>query len=718
MLFTMKKTVTFKISILRTFLFLLTLGMLSISINFYVSSKNIAFDFVETVVKGAASEITARITHYLRSPALQGQAISSFLRKNPPENLMQIHEKIWEHLWEQLLIFDQLESFSVSDTFGNYIQVRRDSQQDLLGNQYESGFVTRYINRMRVPAEEKWFYRDKNYQILKTKDASAEFDPRTRKWFKNIEPEKRIYWTDTYIFNTTKKLGISISYPISYNAENTINAVANLNIPLDNLSHFLAEQKLTKNSLVFITNDKGLLIAYPEQERLLKRTPDGQPIKNNKEEFEVSSVNDLEIDWISDIYSVYQKDKKNISFTTTTQNKNYIARIIDLPETILPNWTIFIIIPEEDLLEGVHGSLRQTIIIVFIIFCVVIIFVIIFANRITRPLVTLAEQTKKLKNFELDDFENAKSVIYEIKLVSDSMASMVQGLQSFRRYVPAALVRDLIAAGKEAKLGESDESELTILFSDIQGFTTISENMSSQELMLHLSDYFEHLSNIIMEEHGTIDKYIGDAIMAFWGAPQKLPNAAYLACKSALRCQTRLKILNKQWIENNKPPMFTRMGIHTGKTVVGNVGSQYRMNYTAIGDTTNLASRLEGTNKLYGTQIIISENTYQKVAEQFLCRPLDIVAVKGKTIGIKVYELVADKREPISEETLQFCHEFGHGFELYLKQDWEHALFIFEMLKKHYPDDLSIKLFIERCHYFKQSPPPPDWNGSITLHEK
>jgi|WetSurMetagenome_2_1015567.scaffolds.fasta_scaffold03601_5 adenylate cyclase len=714
----MKKTITLKISILRAFLFLITLTVLSITTNFYISSKNISFELAETITRETAYKITERIAHYLRSPALQAQVISSFLRKKPPKNIMQIHEQLWEQLWEQLLIFDQLESLSVSDTFGNYIQVRRDSQEDSLGSEYDFGLVTRYINRMVQPTEEQWFYRDNNYQILKTKSAGAEFDPRIRKWFKNTKPEKRIYWTDTYIFNTTKKLGISISYPVSYFENDHIDGVVNLNIPLNHLSHFLSEQKLTKNSLVFIANNKGNLIAYPNQERLIKRDQYGELLKNQEGEFQISKIHDLGIKWVDDVYNTYLKNKQNFSFMTTTDHKNYLARVIDLPEAILPDWTIFIIIPEDDIMEEVYLSLNKTIIIALIIFCISLISVVLFANRVTRPLVALANQTQKIKNFELENVKHINSIIYEIKLMSDATFSMVQGLQSFRRYVPAALVRELINVGKAATLGASDETELTILFSDIQGFTTISENMQAQELMLHLSDYFEHLSNIIMEEHGTIDKYIGDAIMAFWGAPQKLPNAAYFACKSALRCQIKLKILNNQWVENNKPPMVTRIGIHTGMTVVGNLGSQYRMNYTVIGDSVNLASRLEGTNKLYGTQIIISEATYQQVAEYFLCRPLDIVTVKGKKIGVKIYELVADRSEFITKEQLRFCYDFECGFGSYLKQDWKAAVAIFETLEKQYPNDLSIKLFLERCQTFQTYPIPADWNGVFALHEK
>ncbi len=706
-MFPMKKTVTFKISILRAFLFLLTLTVLSISTNFYFSSKRTSLELVEKIVKETTDKITERIAYYLHSPALQGQVLSSLLRKKPTENVIKIREKLWEQMWEQLLIYEQLESFSIADKFGNYVQVRRD----------DKGLATRYIDRTKKIPEEKRLNRDNNYQILDIKNLEGSYDPRVRKWYKNTGSEPHIYWTDTYIFKTTQKLGISISYPVVYH-NNEVEAVVNLNIPLDNLSHFLANLKVTNNSLVFIVNKDHKLIAYPEIARLLKKDQQGNLIRDEDGEFQVATVQDLDIPHITEIYNAYLEKKQGDIFTVINNEKKYLVKTVDLPKNILPDWTIITIIPEKNLMEGVYASLEITIIIALVIFCIGIVFVIIFANRITKPLVALANQTKKIKDFELDDFKQIKSVIYEIKLMSDAAFSMVQGLQSFRRYVPAALVRELINAGKEAKLGASDELELTILFTDIQGFTSISESMKAQDLMLHLSNYFEHLSSIIMEEHGTIDKYIGDAIMAFWGAPQKLPNAAYLTCRAALRCQKTLKILNNQWIIDKKPTMFTRMGIHTGTTVVGNLGSQYRMNYTIIGDSANLASRLEGINKLYGTQIIISETTYQQISEQFICRPLDIVAVKGKKIGIKIYELIAEKSEQISEETVQFCREFERGFEAYLKQDWNGALLIFEALEKEHPEDLSVKLFIERCYAFQQHPVPIDWNGSIVLHEK
>jgi len=694
----MKKAITFKISVLRTFLFLLGLTAFSITANFYMGSKKITLGLADQLMKETAQKMVEKTMYYLYAPALQTKSLATLLKESAPENLMKVHEQLWKQMWAQLLIFPQLESIVMADLMGNYVQARRFPE-----------LATRYIDRTKQPAEEKWFYRNIKYDLLDIENGKATYDPRERPWYKKTQPEPRIYWTDTYIFNTTKEIGISISYPVSYQSNRTIDAIVSLNVPLQKLSHFLAEQKVSKNGLVFIVNKEGELIAYPDRSRLIKQHENG--------DLDLVHINELKKDWINDVYNLYLKTGKT-TLSTTTEGKNYLSNIIDFPETTLLNWKIVVIIPEEDLLGSVNSLLWEVILISLGIFLIGSMFVVLFANRITKPIVALTNQTKKIQNFELDDFEQVQSSIYEIKLMNNSIFSMVQGLQSFRRYVPAALVRQLINAGQEAKLGACEETELTILFTDIKDFTTISENMKAQDLMLHLSDYFEYLSNIIMDDRGTIDKYIGDAIMAFWGAPIKLENAPYLACKAALNCQKKLDNLNEQWRKENKPPMITRMGIHSGITMVGNLGSQDRMNYTIIGDSVNLASRLEGINKYYGTKIIISESVYLQVSTQFLCRPLDIVAVKGKRIGVKVYELVADKNELIAEETQQFCNHFTEGFNAYLKQDWETAVGIFEILQQQYPNDVSVKRFIERCQTFQQQPLPADWNGITSMHEK
>src|SRR3990167_996157 len=217
---------------------------------------------------------------------------------------------------------------------------------------------------------------------------------------------------------------------------------------------------------------------------------------------------------------------------------------------------------------------------------------------------------------------------------------MKQSLRSFQKYVPAALVRQLIKLGTAAEVG-GEKKSMAFLFSDIRDFTTISERLNPSDLAKYICDYFDALSSIIIANRGTIDKYIGDAIMAFWGAPLPEADPCRQAAKSALECVRRLENLNEKWQLEGRPELFTRFGIHVGDAIVGNFGSSERLNYTAIGDVTNTASRLEGINKIYGTQILVSDAVYRVIKEQFVLRLVDCVILKGKNEPSYIYELIA-----------------------------------------------------------------------------
>jgi adenylate cyclase len=240
--------------------------------------------------------------------------------------------------------------------------------------------------------------------------------------------------------------------------------------------------------------------------------------------------------------------------------------------------------------------------------------------------------------------------------------------------------------------------------------------------MIHLSEYFDELTGIVLDGNGTIDKYIGDAIMAFWGAPDADKLQALHACKTALLCQKRLLDLNRKWVFENIPPFYTRIGLHAGDAIVGNLGSSERMNYTVLGDTVNLAARLEGVNKLYGTNIIISDAVFREVEDFAIVRPIDIVSVKGKNEGVAIYELVAlQGTDPLllpSTEQVEFCENFKKGYSLYHKQQWDEAISVFKNMALRYPNDLPIKMYIERCKEFKNSPPRENWDGINHLHTK
>jgi len=214
--------------------------------------------------------------------------------------------------------------------------------------------------------------------------------------------------------------------------------------------------------------------------------------------------------------------------------------------------------------------------------------------------------------------------------------------QTFSKFVSKSVVDELLKDPSKIKLG-GDKKILTVLFSDIRGFTSISERLTPEELVEHLNIYLQSMTDTIIKYDGTLDKYIGDAIMAFWGAPIEMENHALNACKSAIEMMDALKHINEKWVQENKPTLDIGIGLNTGDMIVGNMGSTARMDYTIMGDNVNLGSRLEGTTKFYKVDIIISESTYQYVKDDVIARELDLIRVKGKALPVKIYELMAIK---------------------------------------------------------------------------
>src|SRR3989344_3672487 len=286
---------------------------------------------------------------------------------------------------------------------------------------------------------------------------------------------------------------------------------------------------------------------------------------------------------------------------------------------------------------------------------------------------------------------------------------------AFSKYVSPVLVGELMKHPEKLKLG-GDRRNITVFFSDIRGFTSISEKLSPEELVNLLNQYLSAMTEIVLKNRGLVDKYIGDAIMAFWGAPLDEEQHAELACWTALEMKDKLEELRGKWVKQGYPEVNVGVGLNTGDAVVGNMGSSERFDYTAMGVTVNLASRLESLTKQYGVMILVSESTKKTVEEGFVTRKLDIVAVKGKKTGVTIYELVG-KKDEVDKKTLQLIDHFEDGFALYQKMKWNDAIKEFERSLKVKHDKAS-ELFIERCHAFMKTPPPKDWEGVWVMTTK
>lgn len=259
------------------------------------------------------------------------------------------------------------------------------------------------------------------------------------------------------------------------------------------------------------------------------------------------------------------------------------------------------------------------------------------------------------------------------------------------------------------------EVEGTVLFSDLAGFTSISENMAPADLIRLLNEYFSPLTEIILAHQGTLDKFIGDAIMAFWGAPVPLEDHAVKACQAALAMQRTMAGLASRWQEKGFPSLSTRIGIHSGPFVAGNVGSRERFNYTVLGDTVNLASRLESVNKIYGSNTILSQDSHRLVADKFLWRKLDLIRVKGRGQPVNIYELLGsrgDVKEPF------WLEAFAAGREAYQARDWNRAEASFKEVLRLKQDDPPSLLYLTRVRHYRRIPPPSNWQGIFILDNK
>jgi adenylate cyclase len=334
---------------------------------------------------------------------------------------------------------------------------------------------------------------------------------------------------------------------------------------------------------------------------------------------------------------------------------------------------------------------------------------------LARPLGKVAENLRALEDFRPEGIRPVVSRLSEIGLLSTAIGRMSTSLTSFRKYIPTDVVRTLFSQGIEAELG-GERRDLTILFMDLAGFTRLSESMGEGIIPL-LGDYLSAMSEEIGAKDGTIDKYIGDAVMAFWGAPRPQEQHAEMACRAALACARRLAASNAE-ATGGRPALRARIGLNTGSVLVGNFGSRERLNYTVIGDAVNVASRLEALNKTYGTGILIGEATYRAAKHAIVARRLGRVAVYGRGQGALVYELVGLAHERAAE-TEAWIAAFEEGLDLLDRRDWDGAIARFErVLAMRRGDDGPSHLLIERARTFKVAPPPPDWDGLSVMERK
>ena len=291
---------------------------------------------------------------------------------------------------------------------------------------------------------------------------------------------------------------------------------------------------------------------------------------------------------------------------------------------------------------------------------------------------------------------------------------LIKGM--FSQYVSKNVVNELLLNPDKLRLG-GERKNVSVLFSDITGFTTFAENKQPEELVGFINQYLNEMTEIIIANEGTLDKYLGDAVMSFWGAPIELEDHAFKACMSALQMQDKLVEMREKWTRTGETPIRVRIGVNTGYVIVGNIGGEKRFDYTVLGDDVNLASRLEGANKEYGTNIMISDLTFECCKDKLLVRELDVIRVKGKSKPTKVYELISLVGDKKAEEAIEKMDLYFQALDLYRHKSFEAAL---DYFKRSYEKlgDYPSKVYMQRCEFYLKNPPDENWDGVFEMKTK
>lgn len=547
-------------------------------------------------------------------------------------------------------------------------------------------------------SEEHWVVVDADLKTLgRTPVSVTNYDPRLRPWYRDAIKADGLAFTEPYQFVPLPVLGITMAQSL----EDSPHDVLSIDVDLEDLNRQLAALRQSPDMELFIFDREGHLIAHPDDAQFNKDLTADDPIQA------LIPITQLAEPRLTALYQSYQQNDDPDDRFVMIQDRLYMARFEPI-EGPLHNLITAMAYPY-DLVVGPADRLRTRLLAVgMIAIAAGAVIVLLVSGRVTRPLRKLQADVARIMRFDFEEPPARGSRIGEILALDDAVAAMRTALRQFSRYVPSQLVQNLLTQRVQPELG-GKRQPLTLLFSDVVGFTAMAENLDPEILTRMVSRYFSAVGAALVESGGTIDKYLGDAVMAFWNAPVEQADHVPRACRGALEAAARITRLNAELEAEGLPVMPTRFGLHTGEVVVGTVGSVDRINYTALGHVVNLASRIEGLNKRYGTTLLVSDAVRREAGDGFLFRYVDSVVPLGATEPIALYELLG-LREKLAKAGDRVTL-WDEACARYYARDWDEARILFDRFLTRWPDDRLCLLYRDRADLYRREPPPPDWKG-------
>jgi adenylate cyclase len=516
-------------------------------------------------------------------------------------------------------------------------------------------------------------------------------------WFKTGVEANAPQWFKVLDHPIGQRPSIAFAGPIDVYQERQ--GVLAIIIEYTRFANFLAQLEVGRTGTAFIFDGNGELIAAPDKE-----ADELHPARSQETLLPLARM------VLSQAPAGDKDGHQAWRQRLTSGGEAYEVAFTPLP---FPGWSLATVIPEAEFLGPVETTLRKLIVgLAAGALLAALLSAMLARSVIATPLARVVGEIRHVESFELDKVRRHPSRLAEISSLSGAIAEMAAGLSSFGKFIPADLVRSLLSQGVEAKPGGSIK-ELTVMFIDVAGFTGLSERMGDRVVPL-LSRYLDAVSEVIVANGGTIDKFIGDAVMAFWGAPTAQQDHAVRCCRAALACSKAIKAAGAN--DDEGRPLQIRIGINSGGMLVGNIGSELRLNYTVIGDTVNVASRLEGASKQYGTQILIGVETARLIRDAFVIREIDNVAVYGRTEGLAVYELIG--LAEVDGGNRDWIASYEDGLSRYRQRDFSGAIVQFETVLRSRPNDRPASLLIDRCKQLLQSGVDDEWSPVAALKAK
>jgi len=654
----------------------------------YVSNERIARDNADALIErfridaiDSIQGMFSPIKSLVRSAAMVGSQQPDFYSDN----------RSLKYLLSMLLHSDKLVSIYVGMADGSFRQARQINPAVEVQDKLPPAGVEYAYRWIEPPGGstpvDHYVFLDEEHNPLGASDKATTYDPRPRLWYRQTVKDGKLIITDPDIFAALGLIGFTIAAPIY--TDGKIAGVAAADITLDGLSQYLSERKISPGTLSYVLDTQGGVLANSELAKTYT-DEDGQ--------VELQHITSLANGLPAIAFSARPHDSgKPYSFSYG--GKEYVASWSMLPIKFGKRWQLFIVTPLKDFTNPFKRNDRRLLFWGLIAIGAQILIIYFLSAVVSSPLERLALKVAKIEDLGGHNLPPLQSAVAEISVLSKAIDTLDATVKSFAAFVPVGLVRQLIASDHKLELGGHSRF-LTIFFSDLEAFSTLSEEAPTHELMMRVSAYLEIVTKAVNEEAGTIDKFIGDGVMAFWGAPALLEDHAWRACLAALRIGQGMDALNEHWQNQELKPLNVRIGIHSDAVLVGNIGSMERMGYTVIGDGVNIAARLESINKEYGTRLCISHSVFKEAGERLCVRPIDDVTVKGRRTKIPIYELMgafgaAPELEP-DAATIRLCRLTRLAHEALIQEDFALALSRYREILAEFPDDTVSRELVRR----------------------